>query len=97
MVLLVLVVLLFCSLDSTPPPPLFDIPPGSRKPRPPDLDPVISLSTLTFYKGVSLLVFNSPCLPIQCTYPVQFIVPTTPSKQNNNKADKNAKSEEQQV
>ncbi|CAH3020619.1 unnamed protein product [Porites evermanni] len=31
-----------------------------------------------------------------CTYPVQFIVPATPSKQNNNKADKNAKTEEKQ-
>ena len=45
----------------------------------------------------SRLVFNSLCLPIQCTYPVQFIVPATPSKQNNNKADKNAKTEEKQV
>ena len=56
-----------------------------------------SLSTMTFDEGVSLLVFNSLCLPIQCTYPVQFIVPATPSKQNNNKADKNAKNEEKQV
>ena len=71
---------------SPPPPPLPDL-----------VGPLISLSTMTFDEGVSLLVFNSLCLPIQCIYPLQFIVPATPSKQNNNKADKNAKTEEKQV
>ena len=79
--------------------PWFDTPPVLLVPHdPPDLvESLISLSTMIFDKGVSRLVFNSLCLSIQCTYPVQFIVPATPSKQNNNKADKNAKNEEKQV
>ena len=79
----------FCSLDPIAPLDLIS---------PPDLvESLISLSTMIFDKGVSRLVFNSLCLSIQCTYPVQFIVPATPSKQNNNKADKNSKNEEKQV
>ena len=90
----------FCSLDPIAPlhlisPPVLLVP---DDPPPPDLvESLISLSTMIFDKGVSRLVFNSLCLSIQCTYPVQFIVPATPSKQNNNKADKNAKNEEKQV
>ena len=88
----------FCSVDPIAPldlksPPVLLVPHD-----PPDLvESLISLSTMIFDKGVSRLVFNSLCLSIQCTYPVQFIVPATPSKQNNNKADKNAKNEEKQV
>ena len=37
-------------------------------------------------------------LSLQCTYPVQFLVPATPNKQNNSKADKatNTKTEEKE-